>query len=105
LDWLTGRHKLTKSALSKSASKNWHPADIKAALAKRGYSLTRIAVENGYTVTSPSQVFIKPWPAMEEIMANIIGFPPQSIWPSRYDKSGNPSRRNRVAKLRRVRNV
>lgn len=81
---------------------DWHPADVKAALAKRGYSLSEVARENGYSVKSPSQVFLKPWPAMEAVIAKTIGIQPQSIWPSRYDEYGNPLGMVRLARARRV---
>lgn len=72
---------------------DWHPWDIKAALGKKGYSLVRVARENGYAKTSPSEVLRKPWPAMEDLIANAIGVEPWEIWPSRYDKSNQPLRR------------
>lgn len=72
---------------------DWHPWDIKAALGKKGYSLVRLARENGYAKTSPSEALRKPWPAMEELIANTIGVKPWDIWPSRYDQSNQPLRR------------
>jgi len=72
--------------------KDWHPWDIKAALGKKGYSLSRLARENGYQVTSPSECLRKPWPNMERIMAGIIGVEPWEIWPSRYDNNHQPLR-------------
>ncbi|MDD2468710.1 MAG: helix-turn-helix domain-containing protein [Desulfobulbus sp.] len=69
---------------------DWHPWDIRAALGKKGYSLTRVAVENGYCRTSPQDALRKPWPAMGRIIANIIGKEPWEIWPSRYDEANLP---------------
>lgn len=69
---------------AKKQREDWHPADIKASLAKKGYSLVRIARENGYSEGSPYIVFRKPWAPMEEIIAQIIGVPARKIWPSRY---------------------
>ena len=83
---------------------DWHSADIKAALAKKGYSLARLARENGYADTSPSNAFRQSWPAMEKIMAAVIGIPPQEIWPSRYNSDGTPYRTVRLARVRRARN-
>ncbi len=94
-----------KNALANNSFlEDWHPADIKAALAKKGFSLSRLARENDYAETSPSNVFRQPWAAMEKIMANIIGLPPQEIWPSRYTKNGSPYRTVRVSRVNRGRN-
>lgn len=76
--------------------KGWHPADIKAALAKKGYSFARIAREHGYGDNSPNAVLRRPWAPMEEIVAGIIGVAPQTIWPHRY-------RADRVIRGQRVR--
>ncbi len=74
------------------ASGDWHPADIKAALEKRGYTFSRIAREHGYALKSPSDVLRYTWSQMERIVADIIGVHPKEIWPSRYDSQGNPKR-------------
>lgn len=76
----------------------WNPWDIKAALGKKGYSLSRVARENGYRATSPSEALRRQWPAMESILAKIIGVDPWEIWPSRYDERHEPVRRYIPAK-------
>ena len=63
---------------------DWHPADIKAALAKRNYTFARIAREFGYVTNSPNMVLHKHWGKMENIVGAIIGVAPEDIWPSRY---------------------
>ncbi|MBN2427121.1 MAG: helix-turn-helix domain-containing protein [Deltaproteobacteria bacterium] len=72
--------------------KDWHPADIKAALAKKNYTFSRIAREYGYRINSPSEVLRVPWSPMEAIVGDILGVHPSRIWPSRYDSSGHPLR-------------
>lgn len=75
--------------MSKPTAYDWHPADIKAALEKRGWTFARIAREHGYTcVATPCDVLRKPYAIMEQIVAGIIGVRPQDIWPSRYDSNG-----------------
>jgi Ner family transcriptional regulator len=76
----------------RSISQDWNPWDIKAALGKKGYTLTRVALENGFCRTSPSESFRKPWPKMERIIADVIGMEPWDIWPSRYDDNHKPLR-------------
>jgi len=63
---------------------DWHPADIKAALAKKDYTFARIARENGFCSNSPNTVLWRGWKRMERIVADIIGVEPEVIWPSRY---------------------
>jgi len=69
---------------------DWHSADIKAALNKKGWSFARIAREYGYAVNSPNQVLRSQWASMEEIITRIIGVRPWQIWPSRYNQNGEP---------------
>jgi Ner family transcriptional regulator len=71
-------------------TQDWHRADIKAALEKRGLSLARLARLNGYARSSTVMALHHPWPKMERIIAGAIGTPPQQIWPSRYRKDGTP---------------
>lgn len=64
---------------------DWHPADVKAALAKKGYTFAKIARKYGYHVRSPNTVLWRGWRPMERIVADIIGVEPEEIWPSRYE--------------------
>lgn len=61
---------------------DWHPADVKAALEKRGVSLRKLAAACGYSHIQ--RVLVSPWWAAEQIVAEALGLPAASIWPSRY---------------------
>ncbi len=75
------------------SSNDWHAADIKAALEKKGYSFARIARENGYKGSrSTSNVLRIQWPQVEAIVGEILNCHPMEIWPSRYDSKGTPLR-------------
>jgi Ner family transcriptional regulator len=63
---------------------DWHPADVLAALKKRGHSLSGLSVAHGYHVTAAGKALKRSWPALETVIAAAIGIPPQEIWPSRY---------------------
>jgi Ner family transcriptional regulator len=82
---------------------DWHPADILAALKKRGYSLAGLSKANGYHPTAAGKALVRSWPAMEALIANAVGVTVQEIWPSRYttDPEGPsiapPKRRRRSA--------
>jgi Ner family transcriptional regulator len=53
--------------ISRSAAhQDWHPADVLAALKKRGKTLAGISKANGYHATAA------------------IGLAPEEIWPARY---------------------
>jgi Ner family transcriptional regulator len=77
-------------------SADWHPADVLAALKKRGHSLAGLSIANGYHPTAAGKALRHSWPAMERMLAEAIGIAPQAIWPSRYDAEGNPVRRTRT---------
>ena len=69
---------------------DWHPADVLAALKKRGHSLAGLSVANGYHPTAAGKALKQSWPAMEAIVAAALALTPQEIWPSRYDIAGRP---------------
>ena len=73
---------MTKSAIS------WHPADIRAAVAKRGSSLSRIAQEAGLHANTGQLVLREPCYPAEQAIAAFLGVPAQEIWPNRYDSEG-----------------
>jgi Ner family transcriptional regulator len=70
---------------------DWHPADVLAALKKRGHSLAGLSEAHGYHATAAGKALKRPWPALEALIADAIGVAPQRIWPSRY-ASGRISR-------------
>lgn len=72
----------------KPAQQDWHRADIKAALEKRGYSLSRLSRLNGYSRSAAKCALDIHWPKMERLIAGTIGVPVQDIWPSRYHPDG-----------------
>jgi Ner family transcriptional regulator len=72
------------------ASVDWHPADVLAALKKRGHSLAGLSIANGYHPTAAGKALKQAWPAVERIVADALGLQPQLIWPSRYDNEGLP---------------
>jgi Ner family transcriptional regulator len=63
---------------------DWHPADVLAALRKRGMTLAGISIANGYHPTAAGKALKRSWPAMEKLIADALGLEPQMIWPTRY---------------------
>ena len=70
---------------------DWHPADVLAALKKRGHSLAGLSVANGYHPTAAGKALKRSWPAMEAIIAAALELAPAVIWPSRYGPDGQPT--------------
>lgn len=74
----------------KASRKDWHPADIKAELHKRGITLAGIAQAHGLRdSTSLSACLVKSYPANERRIADALGIHPKDIWPSRYYDNGD----------------
>ncbi len=71
---------------SKSAAtlSDWHPADVLAALKKRGKTLAGLSTQHGYHPTAAGKALKRRWPAMETIIAEALDLAPADIWPSRY---------------------
>lgn len=84
---------MIKHPHKKPASQDWHNADIKCALEKKGWSLSRLSRMRGYCRSACAAALHHPMPKIERMIADVIGVPPQVIWPSRYDEHGNSNRR------------
>ncbi|EAP4687979.1 transcriptional regulator [Salmonella enterica] len=66
------------------AKKDWHPADIVAALHKRGTSLAKLSREAGPASSTLSNTLTRPWPKGEWLIAIALEMHPSEIWPGRY---------------------
>lgn len=82
-------------ASTPAPASDWHPADVLAALKKRGLTLAGLSAAHAYHPTAAGKALKHPWPALEAIIAQEIGVRPQEIWPSRYDAAGAPLVRTR----------
>ncbi|MGH8039191.1 MAG: helix-turn-helix domain-containing protein [Pseudomonas sp.] len=82
-----------------SPAKDWHPADVVAALHRKGFSLRQLALLNGYTNgNSLNSALRRPYPLAEALIAEVLGQDPQAIWPTRYGNDGRPNRGQSGAK-------
>lgn len=69
--------------------RDWHPAEIKAALWKKGITFKGLALDSGYkSVDAISQCLHRRYPRAEAVLAAAIGVRPEVIWPSRYPVGG-----------------
>ncbi|MBA0036006.1 helix-turn-helix domain-containing protein [Pantoea sp. BIGb0393] len=67
-----------------NSKQDWHPADIIAALRKKGTSMAAVSRQSGLCSTTLANALVRPWPKGELLIAEAIGIPPAEIWPSRY---------------------
>jgi len=63
---------------------DWHRADIVAAIHKSGTTVVGLSRAAGLSNSSLSNVFYRPWPRGERVIAEHLKVPPWVIWPSRY---------------------
>lgn len=64
--------------------KDWHSADIIAALKKKGTNLSALSREAGLASSTLANALRRPWPKGERLIAEALGEKPERIWPSRY---------------------
>ena len=63
---------------------DWHPADIIAALKKRGTSLSALSRQAGLASSTLANTLTRRWPKGERLIAEALEVAPEKIWPSRY---------------------
>ncbi|QDX82360.1 Nlp family transcriptional regulator [Denitratisoma sp. DHT3] len=81
---------MNKTPAKKASREDWHPADIKAALHKAGWTLKNLALAYGLKdSTSMSAALVRSLPANEKRIADALGLHPMEIWPSRYNEDGS----------------
>lgn len=71
---------------NKNKDQDWHRADIRAELEKRGTSLRKLSREAGLSENTLRNALDRKWPKGEKIIAEAIGIKPEDIWPTRYKK-------------------
>ena len=88
LDFTPFKLKIVDMSINKATNsqEDMHPADVVAALRKRGTSLRKIAQANGYSHIQ--RVLTSPWLAAEQLVAEALDTTPQTLWPSRYRNPG-----------------
>lgn len=70
--------------MNAKSNAEWHPADVVAALRKAGWSLRKLSQYHGYYPGALDKALHRRWPKAQRLIAEAIGVPPETIWPSRY---------------------
>lgn len=77
-------HVASQKKRTKGRDKDWHRADIVAALHKRGLSLAQLSRDQGLSSRTLNNAFSQRYPKAERLIAAALGMMPEEIWPSRY---------------------
>lgn len=70
--------------------KDWHKADIIAAVRKTGTNLQKLSLNLGFGRTVLNNAIHAPYPKYERIIAEHLKTQPHIIWPNRYREDGTP---------------
>lgn len=76
----------------------WHPEDIKAAIRKRGQTLTGLAKAHGLPPANVRNATRSPVRSGEVVIARFLDVPLHELWPDRWDALGNRLLRSRKPK-------
>lgn len=75
--------------------KDWHSADIIAALRKQGTTLAALSRQSGLSSSTLANALVRPWPKGERLIADALKIHPSEIWPGRYfHEDGTPKPRH-----------
>ena len=88
-----------KRRRSKALS-GWHAEDVKAAIRKKGLTLSALSKKHEYSDSYLRGTLIRHRPRGEEIIARFLGVLAAEIWPERYNSRGTkkqPGRRKTKA--------
>lgn len=95
--------RMSKANTPKKASPgDWHPADIVAALHKRGITLRKLGAAHGITGRAVTHALRERNLPSERRIAEAIGIPAQNIWPSRYNPDGSRANLRKVTRRGRA---
>jgi len=98
---MSGQRRQKKPVL---VSGDWHPADVKAALEKNGWTIRGLADHYDVHPATIAQALRSKYRKSERRIANAIGVEPSTLWPSRYPRA-TPKRgcgnQERVSRKRR----
>ncbi len=67
----------------------WDKHEIKAAIGRKGMTLTGLARSEGISTSACRASLIKPSPAGDQAISRFIDVPLHVLWPDRYDANGN----------------
>lgn len=75
--------------MAKRSLSDMHPEDIKAAVRKKGWTLSEASLAYGVPECAARQALRRPYFSGEFVISEILSLSPRQIWPSRFDAQGN----------------
>lgn len=81
-----------KHHTKKAGPTDRHPADVIAAVRKKGSSLRQLSIAAGLHPGSLRVALARHYPKAQAVIAGFLEEPPQNIWPSRYEADGSHKR-------------
>lgn len=92
----------TRNHSKKASRQDWHPADVVAALHKRGITLRKLAEQHHVSSKAVIQALrVRNLPS-EKRIADAIGIPAMDIWPSRYNPDGSRTDLRKLTRAERA---
>lgn len=79
-------------AHARPKNQDWHRQDVMSEIRKRGTTLAELGRLHGCKPATAYNVFHRPYPKMERIIAEFLNMKPQDIWPTRYPKVSTEKR-------------
>ncbi|MRJ41164.1 hypothetical protein AKK86_02525 [Idiomarina sp. FenBw--71] len=79
-----------KARVAPGPASDMHPADVKCALEKAGWSLRQLSKKHNLSPSAFAKALVTRVPRLQKIIADELGINPWDIWPSRYDAQNNP---------------
>lgn len=95
----------TTNPSKKASRQDWHPADVVAALHKRGLTMRKLAAQHQVSQPAVTKALRERNLPSEKRIADAIGIPPQVIWPSRYNPDGSRAGLRKLTREERAVNV
>jgi Ner family transcriptional regulator len=84
-------HPVSKENPQRPILSGWHPEDVKAAIRKKGVTLSELSIRHGYSDAYLRNALQRPIFDAEQIIARFLRTPANQIWPDRYDDDGKPN--------------
>ncbi|WP_083370021.1 helix-turn-helix domain-containing protein [Chromobacterium sphagni] len=74
--------------MSACKHKGWHKEDIKAAIRKRGTTMSALARQQDLPPSTIRNALARPVLSGEVVIAEFLGVPPHELWPERWTREG-----------------
>lgn len=74
---------MSRSRKAPTPTADWDRHEITARLRRRGLTFAELERRHGYRPCTMRMATMKPWPKVEQIIADALGLQVEDIWPTR----------------------